>query len=85
MSISPAAAISILADRMAAKLECQLHIAVAKQGLHSFWIGPHADQKRCQTVANVFTAFLRDQGVVKCLTALLTPSPLPLASIESTV
>jgi hypothetical protein len=28
---------------------------------------------------------LCDQRVVKCLTALLTPSPLPLASIESTV
>jgi len=31
---------------MAAKLERQLHIAVTKQGLYSFWIGSHADQKR---------------------------------------
>ena len=47
---------SILTDRMAVKLERQLHIAVTKQGLYSFWIGSHADQKRCQTVAKVVEA-----------------------------
>ena len=41
---------------MAVKLERQLHVAVTKQGLYSFWIGSHADQKRCQTVAKVVEA-----------------------------
>jgi len=46
----------ILADGMAVELKRELNIAVAKQGLHSFWIGSHADQKRCQTVAKVVEA-----------------------------
>ena len=52
----PSGGHAILADSVAVKLERQFDIAVTKQGLYSFWIGSHADQKRCQTVAKVVEA-----------------------------
>ncbi len=46
----------ILAYGMTVELKRELNIAVPKQSLHGLWIGSHANQERCQTVAKVVEA-----------------------------
>ena len=41
---------------MSVKLKRQLDVAVAKQSLHSFWIGSDTDQKRCEAVTQIMKA-----------------------------
>jgi len=38
------------------ELKRQLHVAVAKKSLHGFWVGSDADEKRCETVAQIMKA-----------------------------
>ena len=44
---------AIPADCMSVELKCQPDIAVPKQGLHGFWIGSDADEKRREAVAQI--------------------------------
>jgi hypothetical protein len=44
---------AIPADCVRVELKCQLNVAVAKQGLHGFWIGSGADQKRRETMPQI--------------------------------
>ena len=47
---------AISANCVSVELKSQLDIAVAKQGLHRFWIGSDADEKRRETVAQIMKA-----------------------------